>query len=192
MTENENERERVIDRLTAAYASNALTVEEFERRVESANKSDDAARLRELLTDLPRETADAPPVPARADRDAAYLINRGRVPKKDEFAAIFSSAERVGTWTAALRFEAAAIFGSGHIDLRNALIPREGMKIEAAGIFGSLSIVVPEGVNLRVRNFSIFGSATGGGSVPGDPDAPTIEIEAVGIFGSCAVKVSRR
>jgi hypothetical protein len=182
-------------------------MDEFERRVELANRADDSAALRKLVEGLPLDAADFAPPPARvqgasgakdggsaprADRESAYLVNRGRVPKKDEFAAIFSSAERVGSWTAALHFEAAAIFGSGHIDLRNALIPREGIKIEGVGIFGSLTIVVPEGVNLRVRNISIFGSATGGGNSLNDPDAPTIEIEAVGIFGSCAVKVSKR
>lgn len=195
----EDQKERAIDRLTSAYAASRISMEEFERRAELVSQAENEAELRRLVEDVPREATHAPSVPTfrdpierRADASAGYLVNRGKAPKKDEFAALFSTAERVGTWTAARHFEAAAIFGTGLVDLRDAIIPREGMKIEAAGIFGSLVITVPRGVNVRVKDFALFGSVSGGGERFGDDDGPLIEIEAVGIFGSCTVKYESR
>ena len=199
------DRDSIIDTLTAAFSDGSLPMEEFERRVELANRTDTADALRALVEDLPRPAADAPPLPARTGRSVAtrrtavagrpslaYLENPGPSPGQGEIVSIFSSNRRVGRWTAPLKLEIESIFGSGYVDLREALIPREGMRIEAVGIFGSTSIVVPEGVNVRVESTTIFGSVTGGEIRAEDPSAPTIVIEAVAIFGSVGVQVKSR
>jgi hypothetical protein len=54
------ERDRTIDALTAAFAAGELTMEEFEKRVETANRTNDEIALRRLLADLPRFSGDMP------------------------------------------------------------------------------------------------------------------------------------
>ncbi len=172
-------------------------MEEFERRVELANRTDSADALRALITDLPRHVSDSPPAPAPAPARTsgtvpAYLENPGRPPAQDELISIFSTNHRVGRWTASRKMEVTSIFGSGNVDLREAMIPRGGIKIEAVGIFGSTTIVVPEGVNVRVQRVTIFGSVSDGGNRIENPSAPTLEIEAIGIFGSVNILVKAR
>jgi hypothetical protein len=186
-----DERESTIQRLTEAFANGILPMEEFERRVELANRTAEREALRLIAADLPLAREDRQPARAKSN-SGAYLVNSGRVPEKDEVVSLFSSVQRVGNWTAPHKLDAVALFGSSHIDLRNALIPREGMHIDSVGIFGSVTIIVPEGVNVHVKNVAIFGSAAGGGTQIEDEDAPTIEIEAVGIFGSASVQIKRR
>jgi hypothetical protein len=185
-------REATIERLTAAFTEGLLPMEEFERRVELANRTEESEALRSLTADLPRVQGDRPPERTKRNSTGTYLINEGKAPTKDEVVSIFSSVQRTGNWAAPRKLDAVALFGSSHVDLRDALLPRDGIKIDAVAIFGSVSIIVPEGVNLRVRNVAIFGSAGGGGNRLEDEDAPTIEIEAVGIFGSANVLIKRR
>jgi len=192
------ERDRTIDALTAAFAAGDLSMEEFEARVALANKSEDSAQLRRLLSDLPREFQQAPVgftttcgVASRNWKQNAqsYKDRYRRTGGKADQVAIFSSSRRVGRWTLTKRLDSVAIFGSCLIDLRQADIPPEGGRIEAVGLFGSVQVLVPPGLNVRVSGVSIFGSASGSGDIIGDSDAPWVEIEGVAIFGSVEVKV---
>jgi len=195
------ERDRTIDALTAAFSAGDLTMEEFEARVALANTTDDSAQLRRLLADLPREFQKVPVgftttggVASQSSRDwqenaRDYRNRHRRTGGKADLVAIFSSSRRVGRWTLTKRLDSVAIFGSCLIDLRQADIPPEGGRIEAVGLFGSVQILVPPGLNVRVNGVSIFGSASGSGDIIGDSDAPWVEIEGVAIFGSVEVKV---
>ncbi|AEJ20296.1 DUF1707 SHOCT-like domain-containing protein [Gracilinema caldarium] len=192
------ERDRTIDALTAAFAAGDLSMEEFEARVAIANRSDDSVQLRRLLADLPREFQQAPvgftTTGSVASRDwkqyaQEYKDRYRHADRKADQVAIFSSSRRVGRWTLTKQLDSVAIFGSCLIDLRQADIPPVGGRIEAVGLFGSVQILVPPGLNVRVSGVSIFGSATGSGDIIGDSDAPWVEIEGVAIFGSVEVKV---
>lgn len=223
------DRDRTIEALTAAFAAGELSMDEFERRVETANRTDDAATLRQMLSDLPPEyqllpqgftttgsssSAKAKPY-GRDWKDAAWhyrdryrhgpqgpdatysMGTRGSADNsmgcrgrgKADQVAIFSSSRRVGRWTLAKKLDSVAIFGSCLIDLRQADIIPEGGRIEAVALFGSVQILVPPGLNVRVSGVPIFGSVTGSGDIIGDDDAPWIDIEGVAIFGSVEIKV---
>jgi len=194
-------RELAIDKLTEAFSSGHLAMEEYERRVDLAQGADEAT-LRALLADVEGDPA-ASPVNAPSIREEApvspgvldkgsYRVNVGEAPLKGEMAAIFASNGRKGRWLAPRRFDAAAIFGSGSVDLREAAIPAEGMRIQAAAVFGSLGIIVPEGIRVRVTSAAIFGSAGGVDEDFGDAEAPLVEINVAAIFGSCGVQVKPR
>lgn len=221
------DRDRTIDALTSAFAAGELSMDEFEKRVETANRSDDEATLRRLLADLPRFAGDdrgqvssanytvsASSAAGTASTNSTtgadntawsrdwkqyadsmkdrYRHARGyEYRRKADQVAIFSSSRRIGRWTLPKRLDSVAIFGSCLIDMRQADISPEGGHIEAVGLFGSVQILVPPGLNVRVNGVSIFGSATGSGDIIGDSAAPWVEIEAVAIFGSVEVKVSR-
>jgi hypothetical protein len=210
------ERDRTIDALTAAFAAGELTMEEFEKRVETANRTNDEIALRRLLADLPRFSGDMPAAAHTTTYTAGTTWSRdwkdytdsshymqshygsqnrsGRLNYrggKADQVAIFSSSRRVGNWTLPKRLDSVAIFGSCLIDLRQAGIPPQGGRIEAVGIFGSVQILVPPGLNVRVNGVPIMGSISGMGDIVGDPAAPWVDIEAVAIFGSVEVKVSK-
>ncbi len=206
------DRDRTIDALTAAFAAGALDMEEFEKRVETANRTSDEALLRRLVADLPRGAAETPAAgfattngssaawpherryyPQDRRGSANHSSRSDRVDyrsRKADQVAIFSSSRRGGNWTLPKRLDSVAIFGSCLIDMRRASIPPQGGRIEAVAIFGSVQILVPPGLNVRVNGVSILGSTSGNGDIVGDPAAPWVEVEAVAIFGSVEVKVS--
>lgn len=181
-----NVKDRVIDGLTAAYAADAISVEEYERRVGLVASSRDGAEAESALADLPTEFRSLPQERPETERVPAPRKRHG------EILAIFASVERGGRWTPSPILEASVVFGSAFVDFREADLPREGVRLEANAVFGSLVVVVPEDVNVHVRSNAVFGSSSGGVDRYVGDSAPTLDIEANAIFGNCEVKVARR
>jgi len=180
-------REKVLDGLTAAYAADALPVDEYERRVQLVARSSDPAEIESAAADLPAEFR--PAVPARPEvrrpGSASAAAPRG------EIVAVFATIERAGRWSPPADLEASAVFGSAFIDFREADLPPGGIRLEANAVFGSMVVVVPEDVNVRVRSAAVFGSASGASDRYVGESAPTLDIEANAVFGNCDIKVAR-
>ena len=85
-------------------------------------------------------------------------------------------------------FDAAAInviFGGVQLDLRKAIIERD-CKIHTNCIFGGVTILVPENVNVKINDSSIFGGSVN--KTRNHKGAPTIYIHNNTIFGGITVK----
>ena len=81
-----------------------------------------------------------------------------------------------------------AIFGGAEINLRDAA-PADGASIDVLAIFGGVEIKVPEGWNVVIRGFPIFGgfdNATTKDQLPAD--APVLHINATVLFGGLEVR----
>ena len=83
--------------------------------------------------------------------------------------------------------DANAVFGSRSLDPNPA--PGEVQELEVNSLFGSVQVVVPEGVEVRVQGFSLFGSRDCDDcrNPPPGPDVPVVEIEGVTLFGNVDV-----
>ena len=81
--------------------------------------------------------------------------------------------------------ELTAVFGGVKCDLRNAIIEKD-CAIEVCAIFGGVDILVPGGVNVKVRSNSIFGGMSNKTSV--HKDAPTIYVTGTCMFGGVEIK----
>lgn len=85
-------------------------------------------------------------------------------------------------------FDAAAInviFGGVQLDLRKAIIEGD-CKIHSNCIFGGVTILVPENVNVKINDSSIFGGSVN--KTRHHKGAPTIYIHNNTIFGGITVK----
>ena len=85
-------------------------------------------------------------------------------------------------------FDAAAInviFGGVQLDLRKAIIEGD-CKIHSNCIFGGVTILVPENVNVKINDSSIFGGSVN--KTRHHDGAPTIYIHNNTIFGGITVK----
>ena len=78
-----------------------------------------------------------------------------------------------------------AIFGAVSCDLRNAVIQKD-CAIQVSAIFGGIDILVPPGVNVRGNTVSIFGGMSN--KTAAQPDAPTVYISGVCMFGGVEIK----
>ncbi len=89
-------------------------------------------------------------------------------------------------WAGSSDQVAPAVFGENqHVVSTHALEAGEELTVGAPVAFGSISIQVPEGVNVERDGLVIFGSTecTACGT-RADPDAPTVRVRTIGGFGS--------
>lgn len=87
------------------------------------------------------------------------------------------------------KFEGAsldAVFGSIVLDLRKAKLSKE-VTIEASAIFGGIEIIVPKGVNVKVKSTPIFGG-TSNRIINSEDNKETIYIESFSMFGGVDIK----
>lgn len=82
-----------------------------------------------------------------------------------------------------------SIFGSQRLDLRRTRLPRERGSVVAFALFGSIEILVPPEVAVVSGDHaSILGSVSLPPRLEASPPASTLEIDAISILGSIAVK----
>ena len=102
--------------------------------------------------------------------------------------AIFGSSRRLGRWKIATKSEALVIFGRCHVDFREAYADpdAETISLKIFCLFGSIALVLPEGVSVQPSVVSVLSSsrfevdATGATS-----DLPPIELVSTTLFGRC-------
>ena len=104
--------------------------------------------------------------------------------------AVFGGPKLVST---AQHFQGAwltAIFGGVTLDLRGARPVPEGASVNATVAFGGVDILVPKGWRISVRSTPIFGGLEDktDHSEPPAPDAPTLHVDALTVFGGVEIK----
>jgi Domain of unknown function (DUF1707)/Cell wall-active antibiotics response 4TMS YvqF len=132
------EREQTSSALREATVEGRLTLDEFSERYLLAQQARSRGELDAIVRDLPARSAP----------------QRQAVPGK--LSAIFSGVERSGAWRLAPRTSISAIFGSCKLDLRKATISSELIEMDVRVMFGSLDLLVPEGVDVDVEAASIL------------------------------------
>lgn len=168
------ERDQAVATLREHLVQGRLSLEEFTQRMSAAYGAKTAADLEELQRDLPAETAP----PARRRSAVRFLV------------AIFGSTKRTGSLRVREHLVCLSVFGSTTLDLRGALVEDDTMSVNAATVFGSVDVIVPEGVEVDLTGLAIFGSKeTKGRPVQLRPGAPLVRVNALVVFGSASVKV---
>jgi hypothetical protein len=142
-------RERVIQRLTEAFAHDVIGVEELERRLERVYRTQSVAEAEALATDLRGASALGSLVAPGGEHRRVSMD--GYPPMAvDTFTAIFSSTARRGRWPVPARLEARAFFADATIDLRSAILPGDIVDIHVKVVAANMTIIVPP--QLRVVN----------------------------------------
>jgi hypothetical protein len=166
------DRERVISLLSDALADGRLTLTEHSERMEQAC----AARTLGELTGLTADLTPAEAQPIRVDSGSLH--------------ALFGAVRRDGRWVVPVRLPVLAVFGTVELDLREAILQRKHIVIEAALLCGSIILRVPDGVRVDVTARTVL--ATRDLRVRPAPDGPVIEVSGNLIFGHLKVSAPRR
>jgi hypothetical protein len=88
---------------------------------------------------------------------------------------------------------ARAVFGDIKIELQDAQLQHPVTTIEADVLFGSVTVYVPEGVEVRLLGTAIFGAKESRlRGAPPAPGAPVVEVHARVAFGSVVVRPPKR
>ncbi|GAB3815275.1 DUF1707 SHOCT-like domain-containing protein [Micromonospora zhanjiangensis] len=182
---SDSEREQVVELLGQAAAEGRLTLDEYAERATAAHAAKTRGELAKLTDDLP--VVRPRPAPSTALSTGA-LATGG----PERLVAVFGNESRKGHWPVPEHLVAKSIFGDCHIELQDAQLQYPVTVIEATAIFGSVTIFVPEGVDVRLSGSAVFGSKESKLTGRPEPGAPVIDVRALVRFGSVTVRPPRR
>ena len=184
-----SERDRTVTALVDHFAHDHITVEDFERRLDVANRALTLPELEALVNDLPalpqQNTVSpalkpaSPPAPARHMRDSQII------------GAIMGGAERRGHWQPAKRTIVAAAMGGAVLDFRDVQLPPGETEVTVICMMGGAEIIVPPGMNIDSGGIAIMGGFAHMNPIPmtHDPDAPRLRINGFVLMGGVEVYV---
>lgn len=173
------ERDHSLELLRGAVVDGRLTLEEFTERVELAQTARTDHELAGLLRDLPM----SPPAPGSGTPVQAAAGERHR--------AFCSRISRSGPWSLPARGSYSSIFGTIQLDLRHARLSADVTELDVFNLFGTVTVIVPEGVEVSVDGGGLFASQViDAPQAPPVRDAPKVRIRASGPGGTLYVRTS--
>jgi hypothetical protein len=151
---SDSDREHAVAALREHLAAGRLSLEEFTERMSAALAATTTTDLEAPLRELPF---------AQASR---------RSPTRFVLAA-FGSVRRDGRLRVKHRVFCFMGFGNIDLDLRQATLEGDTITVVALGAFGAIDVYVPEGVEVDVHGFALFGHKRARGKdirpLPGTP-----------------------
>jgi hypothetical protein len=164
------ERDAAVARLRESCAVGRLTLEEFSGRADAVYAARTRAELEPVVADLP-----AVPAPSRKQPRRFVL-------------GLFGGPTLQGRWRVARRLFALCIFAGVDLDLRRAELSDPVVTIFLLTAFGGADVYVPQGVEVDLRGFAVFG----GNDERGEEGeihhgAPLVRVVALTVFGGVDV-----
>lgn len=182
----DTDRDRVVALLRMHCTEGRITLDEFSDRVGDVYSARTTGELDAVVSDLPvpwsddRPTDEGPEVLRRRARSVRWLI------------AIFSSSSRRGRFRLDDEAAVVAAFGDCTLDLSEASIEGPNPLVSAAALFGNVTVIVPEGIEVNLQGLPLFGSTRcDTGSAPAVPGSPVVTVRAFAAFGDVRVRLPR-
>jgi len=203
-------KSRAIDLLSECFAQDLLDMEDFERRADLVHQAEAAADLEEAVRGLPLPgssasapaiapapasvpagTAPTPPTasPGEAVPTPPDVPTPGRIRDHDRAVAVFGETKRQGRWVPARRTTLVSFMGSQVVDLREALMAPGNYAIHSVGVFGSVEVIVPPGMDVECNGSAVFGSFEQSDAVQASrwSGGPVVRVNGFAVFGSIEV-----
>ena len=158
--------------LGEAMADGRLSPDEHADRISAAYSARTLGELTGLTTDL--IPAEAQPI--RVDDRPLHVT--------------FGSIRREGRWVVPVRIPLLALFGTVELDLREAILQRRHIVIDAQVLGGRVRMLVPEGVRVDVTGRTLLSSQDV--RVRPDGNGPVIEIRGTFVLGSVKARTPKR
>ncbi|MFJ9539214.1 DUF1707 domain-containing protein [Streptomyces sp. NPDC101225] len=180
------DRDRVVDVLRIAAGDGMLTADELDERLESALSA-------RTLSELAHLTADLPSASTAADGAAAEAAQVKDVIRIEQ---VFSGAiERTGRWVLPRRLELAVTWCDVTLDLTEAVITQDTLRIDVAMAGKSLTLVTRPGIEIDVDGLTLIHCKLAHRRMRTPPGTPTtLRVELVGqkVHGKVVVRPPRR
>ena len=165
------DRERAAELLQHACGDGRLTLEEFTVRVGAVWAADSSAEL----------------VRATADLASAPVVGIGRTIEK--VTCVFSQNKRIGRWRVPRVLRVLTVFGESELDLREAQIDATEVEITGRCVFGTVKVIVPEGVEVDLLGSEVFSAKSLDlAPVPRLAGTPLVRVRINTYFGEIKVR----
>ena len=173
---SDGDRDAAVEQLRAAAAEGRLTSEELTARTDAVRNAKTHGELAEVTADLPGRPPSSPAVPATGRR---WIVS------------VFGDITRRGSWPTGNRMSPIAVFGDIDLDFRQATMPSGTVAINAVAPFGDIEVLVPDGVQVDVGGFTMFGSKkVEVRDAPTNESAAVVRVRGFSLFGSLKVRSS--
>jgi Domain of unknown function (DUF1707) len=186
------DRDRAASFLGDALAEGRLTAQEHAERLDVVYAAKTQADIVPAVSDLPgAASALAPQAGGVAGITAAGRAVTG---KPTRMVAVLSGIQRKGAWRVPQQIEALNVVGGTELDLREAILPAQEIRIRSICILGGMQITVPPEMHVIDNGWALLG----GREIPPEsaesasPDAPVLRLTGVSILGGLEVRRKRR
>jgi hypothetical protein len=180
-------RDQTIARLSDAFATDVIDVDEFERRVTVAQRSDSLAEIQSLVADLPVRASGAlaPASPARA------VVPAGPIRRRGTLFTIMGGVERRGSWNVPRTLNVGVLMGGAKLDLRDAWLPPGTIELRVAALMGGVEIIVPPHLAVEAEGVAIMGGFDHVDRAPTEPDpqAPLLRVTGLALMGGVQIEM---
>ena len=164
------DREQTIEALAAASAEGRLSLDEYSQRSDAALAARTLGELAGLTTDLPA-VPDGDPAPAPV-----------------EITAVLGNESRKGPWVVPAHMTVRSVLGDCHLEMQQAVIRQHVTTIDATVRFGTITIFVPDGIDVRMHGRAVLGAKSSQLRGEPQPGAPVIVVNCDVLCGSVTVR----
>jgi hypothetical protein len=181
-------RDRIIAALSEAFARGALEVEEFERRVTVAHRS-------EAISELAALTSDLPVLPSSSGTERLPVRNvvpTEMVRPSGMIVSIMGGSQRNGQWTVPRQLNIVALMGGSQIDLREARLPTGVVEIRVLAMMGGVQVLVPPQLSVEASGTAIMGGFAHVERAPSQPDPGATVVRVTGFCMMGGVHIEMR
>jgi hypothetical protein len=191
---SDTDRDQVVEVLRDALMTGRLTQDEHAERLEQTLKARTIGELEPITQDLAVPGQSFRPAAAVAPSNSPVPIEEPVNPADsfETMVGIFGGGERRGRWRVKRRTNALCVFGGYDLDMTDAVFEGREVTVWAIAIFGGVDITVPDSVNVRNEGVGIFGGFAARGSDDPDPNAPTVVVKGLALFGGVGGQTSSR
>jgi len=181
-------RECVVQALCVHFASDHLTMDQLEDRIERAYVARSAGELEALLANLP-----SLPFDKVGQGLAPILAPPSAVPPRGVLLAVMGGNGRRGGWLVPRHLKIVAVMGGAELDMREAKFSPGITEIDVFVVMGGVEISVPPGVRVEIVGSAFMGGfdADAGDASALDPSNPVLRISGVVIMGGVEAKVRK-
>jgi hypothetical protein len=187
----ETVRRETIDQLILNYGHGKLSLNAFERRLDTAMEAQSHAALLELTKDLEVFTDSAYAKKKQAELGVRVTENVDDVDEEEYMVHVFGGSNRKSTWNVAPRIKMINVFGGCDLDFTQATFTARKTRIIMLCLFGGANLNVPEGIKVVSKAVCIFGGIDNRAPGTTDPNAPTLVIEGLILFGGVDIKLKK-
>ena len=164
------DRDQTVEALAAASAEGRLSLEEYSQRSEAALQARTFGELTSLTADLPaRPHSDAAPVPTK-------------------ITAVLGNESRKGPWVVPAHLAVRSVLGDCHLEMQQAVIGQHVTTIDATVRFGSVTVFVPDGIDVRMNGRAVLGTKSSELRGEPAPGAPVIVVNCDVVCGAVTVR----
>lgn len=195
------DRERVAEALRLAAGDGRLTLTELEERLEATFKARTYGELQPITRDLPQGPYPLPGGNAVANwqqgRPAGPATgvappSAGPVRRSERITSVLSNEKRQGRWEVPGRIDVTSVLGEVVLDFTEAVVRTPEVEIQTAIVLGSLTLIVPEGIEVRLdEGTNILGERKMKLREPVTPGGPVYHVRGFVLLGEVSVRPPR-